>query len=182
MSRIGKQPIIIPDGVDVGIDADLVRVKGPKGKLERRVHAEIQVVVEDDRILVQRRGDLPTQRALHGLTRSLIANMVTGVVDGFEKSLDVVGTGYRAEQDGAALVLQVGFSHPVRFDPPDGIEYVVEERGKRVRVRGIDKEAVGQVAVNIRGVRPPEPYKGKGIRYVGEHVAMKAGKAGKAKA
>ncbi len=182
MSRIGKQPIVIPAGGEIKIDGNRVSVKGPKGRLEREFHPEMIIERDGDDVVVRRPSDEKRHRALHGLTRSLLANMVDGVHEGYSKTLDVVGTGYRAEQEGKDLVLNVGFSHPVNIPAPDGIEFAVEERGKRVIVSGIDKELVGQVAVNIRRVRPPEPYKGKGIRYLGEHITMKAGKAGKARA
>jgi len=181
MSRIGKQPIPLPSGVTTQIDGSTVRVKGPKGELSRAFPSAVHFVEEDGVLSVERKGDEQSDRALHGLSRALLANMVTGVSDGFARTLEIVGTGYRVDEDGAALVLQVGFSHPVRIDPPPGITFTVEDRGKRVTVHGIDKEVVGQVAVDMRRVRPPEPYKGKGIRYAGEHVPLKAGKSGKAK-
>jgi large subunit ribosomal protein L6 len=179
MSRIGRSPITVPAGVTVSIEGVDVRVKGPKGELSRRLHADMKLEREGGLLLVKRPSDSDTHRALHGLTRALVANMVVGVSEGFEKVLEIEGTGYRAEQDGAALVLEVGYSHPVRVQPPKGVAFEVAERGKRVFVRGIDREQVGQAAVEIRKVRPPEPYKGKGIRYAGEIVRRKAGKAGK---
>lgn len=179
MSRVGRLPIPVPDGVTVQVDAGTVAVKGPKGRLTRPVPPDMTLRNEGGEITVERPTDEPRHRALHGLTRALVANMVIGVSDGFERVLEIEGTGYRAEEDGGALVLNVGYSHPVRVQPPAGISFAIEDRGKRVIVRGIDKEAVGQVAVNIRQVRPPEPYKGKGIRYAGEHIRRKAGKAGK---
>jgi large subunit ribosomal protein L6 len=179
MSRIGKMPVGLPDGVTVDIDGVNVTVKGPRGTLKRTFHEDMRLERTDEGIEVRRPSDEQNHRALHGLSRALLANMVTGVSSGFEKELQIEGTGYRAEQEGARLVLQVGYSHPVVFEAPAGIEYAVEDRGKRVFVRGIDKELVGQAAVNIRMIRPPEPYKGKGIRYAGEQVRRKAGKAGK---
>jgi large subunit ribosomal protein L6 len=179
MSRIGKQPIPIPAGVEVKIDGSLVSVKGSKGKLERRVHPEMMLAIEDGEILVRRPSDEQSHRALHGLTRSLVANMVTGVSEGYSKTMLIEGTGYRAETEGDALVLNVGYSHTVSFDAQKDISYLVEDRGKKLTVSGIDKELVGQVAVNIRSVRKPEPYKGKGIRYEDEKIRRKAGKAGK---
>lgn len=182
MSRIGKQPIPVPDTVTVTIDGSTISVSGPKGSLKRVFHTEIGVSMDDGTLVLSRPSDEARHKALHGLTRSLVANMVEGVTDGFERKLELIGTGYRAEQEGSTLVLHVGYSHPVIVEPPVGIEFAVEDRGKLLTVSGIDKEAVGQVAVNIRDVRPPEPYKGKGIRYQGEHITLKAGKAGKAKA
>jgi large subunit ribosomal protein L6 len=175
MSRIGKQPIAVPSGVDIAIEPDLVRVKGPKGELHERVNKDITVAQEDDQILVSRPTDRGEHRALHGLTRSLIANMVEGVTGGFEKRLEIQGVGYRAQLQGNKLVLALGYSHPVELDAPEGIDFEVPQP-TRVVVRGISKQAVGEVAANIRKARPPEPYKGKGIRYEGEHVMRKVGK------
>lgn len=182
MSRIGKQPVEIPSGVTCEIDGLHIKIKGPKGELERTFPEGMTFALDDGQVEVTRTSDEQRVRALHGLSRALLANMVTGVTEGFEKVLDIQGTGYRVDEEGTSVLLRVGYSHPVRVDPPEGIEFVVEDRGKRLVVRGIDKELVGQVTVNIRRVRPPEPYKGKGIRYQGEHVSLKAGKAGKAKA
>ena len=179
MSRIGRSPVKIPNGVQVTIDGDTVVVKGPRGELTRTFRPEILVRQEAGQITVHRPSDAPSVRALHGLTRALLNNMVLGVSTGFEKSLQVEGVGYRAEKNGKDLVLNVGYSHPVRFEPPAGISFEVEEKARLIKVLGPDKELVGQVAADIRKVRPPEPYKGKGIRYVGEHVRRKAGKAGK---
>ena len=175
MSRIGKQPIAVPSGVDVTIEPELVKVKGPKGELSERVNRDIDVKQENGEILVARPTDRGDHRALHGLTRSLIANMVEGVTNGFEKRLEIQGVGYRAQLQGTKLVLALGYSHPVEMDAPDGIDFEVPQP-TRVIVRGISKQAVGEVAANIRKARPPEPYKGKGIRYEGEHVARKVGK------
>lgn len=180
MSRIGSQPVDVPQGVSVTLgEGNRVHVKGPNGSLERSFHPDMLLEQEDGTVVVKRPSETNQHKALHGLTRALLANMVKGVTEGFEKALVIEGTGYRAEMEGKDLVVQLGYSHPVRFDAAPGIEYQVEERGKRVVVRGIDKETVGQVAVRIRDARPPEPYKGKGVRYDGEHVRRKAGKAGK---
>jgi large subunit ribosomal protein L6 len=175
MSRIGKQPIAVPSGVEVSIEPELVRVKGPKGELAERVNRDIDVKQENGEILVARPTDRGEHRALHGLTRSLIANMVEGVTNGFEKRLEIQGVGYRAQLQGSKLVLALGYSHPVEMDAPEGIDFEVPQP-TRVIVRGISKQAVGEVAANIRKARPPEPYKGKGIRYEGEHVMRKVGK------
>ena len=179
MSRVGSMPIEIPGGVEVRIEGSRVSVKGPKGELSRSVPSEMQLELSDGRLLVKRPSDQQRHRALHGLTRSLIANMVTGVSQGFAKTLELQGVGYRAQMQGQTLVLALGFSHPVQIDPPPGIEFEVEGTS-RVFVKGMDRELVGQVAADVRKVRPPEPYKGKGIRYLGEYVRRKAGKAGKA--
>jgi large subunit ribosomal protein L6 len=175
MSRIGKQPIAVPSGVEVSIEPELVRVKGPKGELAERVNRDIDVKQENGEILVARPTDRGEHRALHGLTRSLIANMVEGVTNGFEKRLEIQGVGYRAQLQGSKLVLALGYSHPVEMDAPEGIDFEVPQP-TRVIVRGISKQAVGEVAANIRKARPPEPYKGKGSRYEGEHVMRKVGK------
>ena len=178
MSRIGRLPVPIPAGVTVAVEADNhVRVQGPNGVLERDLPAEMLVEVNDGRVLVARPGDAPKLRSLHGLTRTLVANMVTGVGEGFTKTLEIQGVGYRAQLQGANVTMQLGFSHPVVLEPPAGISFVVE--ANRLHVRGIDKELVGQTAANIRALRPPEPYNGKGVRYLGEKVRRKAGKAGK---
>ena len=175
MSRIGKQPIAVPSGVEITIEPELVKVKGPKGELSERVNRAMEVKQENGEILVARPTDRGDHRALHGLTRSLIANMVEGVTNGYEKRLEIQGVGYRAQLQGNKLVLALGYSHPVELDAPDGIDFEVPQP-TRVIVRGISKQAVGEVAANIRKARPPEPYKGKGIRYEGEHVARKVGK------
>lgn len=177
MSRVGKMPIPVPKGVDVAIDGNTVRVKGPKGELEREIPGDISLSVENGTILVHRPGDEPVQRSMHGLTRSLVANMVQGVSAGFEKRLEVTGVGYRAALQGSKLVLTVGYSHPVEIQPPAGVTIEVPAP-TRITVRGANKELVGAVAADIRAVRKPEPYKGKGIRYEGEYVRRKAGKAG----
>ena len=179
MSRIGRAPISVPDGVDVELGDEHVRVRGPKGALERRVPAGISLRSEAREIVVERADDSRTNRALHGLTRSLVANMVAGVSAGFVKELEIVGVGYRATATSPTqLELALGFSHPVRFAAPDGVTFEVPAP-TRIRVVGIDKELVGQVAANIRKIRKPEPYKGKGVRYAGERVLRKAGKAAK---
>lgn len=178
MSRVGKQPVPVATGVSVQIDGPKVTVKGPKGQLTREFHPEIRIVQDDGRLVVTRPSDEKLHKSLHGLTRTLLANMVTGVSAGFTKTLEVQGVGYRAQKQGANLLLNVGFSHPVEVSPPPGIEFAVEGTN-RILVQGIDKELVGQVAANVRRIRPPEPYKGKGIRYVDEVVRRKAGKAGK---
>ncbi len=179
MSRIGRMPVVIPDGVNVDLEGNHLRVKGPKGELEQSFRPEMLISINEGQVIVDRPSDEPQMRALHGLTRALISNMVVGVSEGFEKILQVEGVGYRPEMSGKDLVLQVGYSHPVQVPPPDGIEFEIEERARLIHVRGIDKQVVGQVAADIRKIRPPEPYKGKGIRYQGEYVRRKAGKAGK---
>jgi len=177
MSRIGKKPIPVPSNVQVSIDGSNIRVKGPKGELARQIRPEISLKVEDGTLLVERGSEEAQHRAYHGLTRALVANMVTGVTDGYRKTLDIVGVGYRAEKKGNTLVLTVGYSHQVTYPEPDGI--TLSTTGPTtVVVEGIDKQQVGQVAAEIRAVRPPEPYKGKGIRYTGEQVRRKAGKTG----
>lgn len=177
MSRIGKLPVEIPDGVQLDINGQTVRVKGPKGELERTFSPEIEIKKDDNRVVVTRSSDEKNVRALHGTTRALIDNMVTGVNKGFEKRLEIQGVGYKAEMDGKNLVITVGYSHPVDVEPPDGIEFEVAEKNRIVIVQGPSKEVVGQVAADIRKIRPPEPYKGKGIRYEGERVRRKAGKS-----
>lgn len=178
MSRIGKLPIAVPSSVTVTINGQQVAVKGPKGELSLTVAEPIRVALEDGQILVTRPNDERESRALHGLTRTLIANNVIGVTEGYSKSLEVVGTGYRAQQKGKDIELALGFSHPVNFVAPDNVTITVEGANK-IHVSGIDKQAVGEVAANIRKLKKPEPYKGKGIRYAGEVVRRKAGKAGK---
>ncbi|MBN1668117.1 MAG: 50S ribosomal protein L6 [Anaerolineales bacterium] len=179
MSRIGRMPVQVPQGVDVEIKGSHVRIKGPKGQLEHTFPAAMQISIDAGQIVVNRPTDERNHRALHGMTRALINNMVTGVSQGFEKVLEVNGVGYRAEMDGQTLVLNVGYSHPVRVEPPDGISFDVDTRTRQIKVQGFDKTAVGQMAANIREIRPPEPYKGKGIKYLDERIRRKAGKAGK---
>jgi large subunit ribosomal protein L6 len=175
MSRIGKQPIPVPDGVEVTIEPDLVKVKGPKGELSERVHRDITVAQEEGTLVVTRPTDRGEHRALHGLTRSLVNNMVVGVTEGYSKTLEIQGVGYRAAKKGSDLELALGYSHSVPIAAPEGIEFEVPQP-TRIIVRGIDKQLVGEIAANIRKQRPPEPYKGKGIRYEGEYVARKVGK------
>lgn len=177
MSRIGKRPVPLPKGVTVTIEGQDVTVKGPKGELKRTVHPEMQVTQENGELCVGRPSDAARHRALHGLTRTLLNNMVTGVVTGFSKQLEIQGVGYKAESMSDGIRLVVGYSHPVEYKAPAGVKILVENP-TLVKVEGIDKEMVGHVAAELRGVRPPEPYKGKGIRYVGEHVRRKAGKTG----
>ncbi len=179
MSRIGKMPITIPPGVQVSIDGARVTVKGPKGELSREIVPEIRIDQKDGQLLVSRPSDQARHRALHGLSRTLVDNMVKGVSDGFSKTLEMQGVGYRAQMQGTDLVLAVGYSHPVQVSPAAGIEFEVDGTTKII-IKGIKKEQVGQVAADVRKIRPPEPYKGKGIRYTGEYVRRKAGKAGKA--
>jgi len=180
MSRIGKLPVVVPSGVNVTLESNGVRVKGPKGELHHAILARVvDVKVEDGSVRVERKGDAKEHRSAHGLTRTLIANMVEGVSKGFRKSLEIQGVGYRVAKSGEKLNLSLGFSHPVVFEAPKGIALSVEGQN-RIHIDGIDKQAVGQVAAEIRSLRPPEPYKGKGIRYAGEHVRKKLGKAGKA--
>ena len=176
MSRIGRMPITVPNSVTIDIGDDTVRVKGPKGELSRSVPRQISLTREDGALRVERSSDEPTQRSLHGLTRSLIANMVTGVTDGFSRRLEVNGVGYRAAVSAGNLVLQVGYSHPVLVPAPAGITFAVQ--GNAIMISGADKELVGETAAQIRRVRPPEPYKGKGIKYAEETIRRKAGKAG----
>ena len=177
MSRIGKMPIEIPNGVNVNIEGGTVSVKGPKGQLERTVHPDIAIAIEDNKVIVSRPSDDKNHRALHGLTRALLNNMVQGVTKGFERRLELVGVGYRAAKQGNKLVLSMGYSHPVEMDPGKDLNVEVPAPTKIV-VSGIDKEKVGAFAANIRAVREPEPYKGKGIKYEGERIRRKAGKAG----
>lgn len=179
MSRIGKLPVAVPKGVQVTVGADnTVQVKGPKGTLSQKIHKDITVTLENDVVTVTRPSDEKEHRSLHGLSRSLIANMVEGVSAGFHKNLEIVGVGYRAQKQGKKLVLNVGYSHPVEIDEINGLEFEVPAPTK-ITVKGIDKQAVGEMAANIRRVRPPEPYKGKGIRYENEYVRRKEGKTAK---
>lgn len=179
MSRIGRMPVAIPDGVQVDIKGSFVKVKGQKGEMQRQFSHRMEIALEDGQVTVKRKSDHPTERALHGTTRALIANMVQGVSGGFEKVLEIQGVGYRAEMKGETLVLNVGYSHPVELEPADGISFDADPKTRQVKVMGMDKELVGKVASEIRKIRPPEPYHGKGIRYLGEYVRRKAGKAGK---
>lgn len=179
MSRVGKMPITVPDGVDVTIKGSNVRVKGPRGQMGHTFPAAMEISLENGIITVERPSDERTHRALHGMTRALINNMVTGVSSGFEKVLEINGVGYRAEIEGNNLILHVGYSHPVKVEPPEGISFEVDSRTRQIKVMGYDKQSVGHIAANIRKVRPPEPYKGKGIKYLDERIRRKAGKAGK---
>jgi large subunit ribosomal protein L6 len=179
VSRIGRLPVEIPGGVQVQVNGADVRVKGPKGEMQRTFSSLINIKMEGNQINITRNSDVPAERALHGATRALIANMVHGVSKGFEVVLQVEGVGYRAEMEGKNLALFVGYSHPVKMDPPAGISFETDAKTRLIKVLGFDKELVGQVAANVRNVRPPEPYHGKGLRYQGERVRRKAGKAGK---
>jgi len=182
MSRIGKLPVAIPKGVTVDINKNQVTVKGPKGQLSRDFLPEINLAQEDGQIVVTRNNEHRTHRAKHGLTRALLNNMIVGVSTGFQRQLEIEGVGYRAAVEGKKLVLNVGYSHPVVIEPPEGISFDVPDRaGRQLIISGTDKELVGEISARIRRVRPPEPYKGKGIRYAGEQIRRKAGKAGKAK-
>jgi large subunit ribosomal protein L6 len=180
MSRIGRKPIAVPAGVTITLDNTLITVKGPKGTLSRELHKDMKIVVAENEITVERPSDNKLHRSLHGTTRSVVANMVNGVTEGFSKNLELVGVGYRANKTGDKVVLNVGYSHPVEIVPDNGIEFDVPSNTK-ITVRGIDKELVGATAAKIRSVREPEPYKGKGIKYEGERILRKEGKAGKKK-
>ncbi len=181
MSRIGKKPIDIPKGVEVSIEGTLIRVKGPKGELSWNFPASMKVELDDGRLVVQRPDDTKQKRALHGLTRSLISNMVKGVSEGYRKELEVVGVGYKADVKGRTVVFSLGYSNPVEFELPEGITAEVDGKARPIKVTltGIDKQLLGQVAADIRALRPPDSYKGKGIRYAGERLKLKPGKAGK---
>lgn len=178
MSRIGRKPIAIPAGVEVSLEETLMKVKGPKGELSRKLHQDMQIVIEGNEIQVVRPSDNKLHRSLHGTTRTVVSNMISGVTEGFTKTLELVGVGYRANKTGEKVVLNVGYSHPVEFVAAPGIEFDVPSNTKII-VKGIDKELVGATAANIRAVRKPEPYKGKGIKYEGEHILRKEGKTGK---
>jgi large subunit ribosomal protein L6 len=178
MSRIGRLPIAVPSTVDVTIEGRQLTVKGPKGTLSRQLHPDMSVRQEDGSILVSRPTEQKTHKQLHGLTRTLVNNMVVGVTDGYRKGLEITGVGYRATLNGRKLTLNLGYSHPIEIDPPEGISFEVENP-TRLAVVGIDKELVGQIAAKVRATRKPEPYKGKGVRYAGEYIRRKAGKAGK---
>ncbi len=179
MSRIGRMPVEVPQGVEIKIKGSHVHVKGPKGELEHTFPAAMKITLKDGVLNVQRPSDAREHRALHGMTRALINNMVLGVSKGFEKVLEINGVGYRAEVKGKKLILNVGYSHPVEIDPPEGISFTVDMKIRQIKIQGYDKALVGQIAANIRKVRPPEPYKGKGIKYIDERIRRKAGKAGK---
>ncbi|MGM0436808.1 MAG: 50S ribosomal protein L6 [Bacillota bacterium] len=177
MSRIGKQPVEIPDDVDIVVNDDSINVKGPKGELNHDLSPKVDVHVEEDEVIVERKGNDKEARSIHGLTRSVIENMIIGVVDGYSKELEMVGVGYGAQIKGGDLEVEVGFSHPVLVEAPEKIEFEVGKKNKII-VKGIDKQQVGEVAAQIRAIRKPEPYKGKGIKYVGEHIRRKVGKTG----
>ena len=179
MSRVGRMPVVVPSGVDVKIKESHVQIKGPKGELAFTFSPEIEILLNENEIEINRPSDAREMRSLHGTTRALIQNMVTGVMDGFQKELQLVGVGYRANMEGVNLVLNVGYSHTVVVEPPEGITFEVGERNQQIFISGIDKQAVGQITADIRKIRPPEPYKGKGIRYKDEYIRRKAGKAGK---
>jgi large subunit ribosomal protein L6 len=181
MSRVGRLPVVVPQDVTVNINKNNVVVKGPKGELSRDFPPEISLAQEDGRIIVSRNSDHRLHRSKHGLTRALLHNMVVGVSAGFRRELRIEGVGYRANVQGSNLELSVGYSHPVIFEPPTGISFEVDKSGRELAVLGIDKEVVGEIAARVRRTRPPEPYKGKGIRYADERIRRKAGKAGKAK-
>ena len=180
MSRVGRMPVVIPTGVQVDISGAKVDVKGPKGEMKRTFSPLIGIAMENGQIVITRKSDQPAERALHGTTRAVLANMIQGVSAGFERVLEIEGVGYRAEMNGKNLVLHMGYSHPVEMEPPSGISFDVDQKTRKVFVRGFDKELVGQVSANVRNVRPPEPYHGKGLHYLGEKIRRKAGKAGKA--
>jgi large subunit ribosomal protein L6 len=179
VSRIGRLPVQIPSGVTVNLKGSSVSVTGPKGELNRTFSSLIGIAMESNQLVITRTSDEPAERALHGTTRAVLANMVHGVSKGFDVVLEVEGVGYRAELEGKNLALYVGYSHPVKIEPPAGISFETDAKTRQIKILGYDKELVGQMAANIRKVRPPEPYHGKGIRYLGEHVRRKAGKAGK---
>ena len=179
MSRIGRLPVVVPSGVEVKIKGNEVHVKGPKGELQRAFSSDITVEQEGNQIVIKRSSDEPKYRALHGTTRALINNMVTGVSAGFQKVLEIEGVGYRVEPEGVNAAIYVGYSHPVIVEPPEGISFEIDTRARQLKVMGYDKEVVGQVAADIRKIRPPEPYKGKGIHYLGERIRRKAGKTAK---
>lgn len=181
MSRIGRLPVTVPSNVKVDIQGSMVKVQGPQGELSRQFSPSMDITVENNQILVKRPTDSPEHRALHGTTRAVINNMVTGVSTGFNIVLEIDGVGYRAELDGEKLVLYLGYSHPVIIEPPAGVKFEVDTKTRQVKILGRDKEQIGQVATNIRSYRPPEPYHGKGIKYAGEKIRRKAGKSGKAK-
>ena len=179
MSRIGRLPVVVPNGVQVNVQGSDVHVKGPKGELKRTFSSLVGIELQNGEVVITRKSDNPKERAMHGTTRAVIANMVHGVSSGFEVLLAVEGVGYRAEMQGKDLALFVGYSHPVKVEPPTGISFEVDQKTRQIKVLGYDREVVGQTASEIRRVRPPEPYHGKGIRYVGEKIRRKAGKAGK---
>ena len=180
MSRVGRMPVVLPAGVQIELNGSNVSVKGPKGEMKRTFSSLIGIAMENGQVIITRNSEQPAERALHGTTRAVLANMVQGVSAGFERILEIEGVGYRAEMNGKNLVLNMGYSHPVEMEPPAGISFDVETKARLVFMRGFDKELVGQTAANVRNVRPPEPYHGKGLHYQGEKIRRKAGKAGKA--
>jgi len=179
VSRIGRLPVAVPSGVQVNVQGSNVHIKGPKGELERTFSPLVEIAMENNQVVVTRKSDNAEERALHGTTRAVIANMIHGVSSGFTVVLEVEGVGYRAEMEGKNLALHVGYSHPVKVEPPVGIVFETDPKTRQIKVSGYDREVIGQTAAEIRGVRPPEPYHGKGIRYSGEKIRRKAGKAGK---
>lgn len=179
MSRIGRLPVAVPSGVQVNVQGSNIHIKGPKGELKRSFSPLVEIAMENNQVVVTRKSDNAEERALHGTTRAVIANMIQGVSSGFTVVLEVEGVGYRAEMEGKNLALHVGYSHPVKVEPPAGIAFEVDLKTRQIKVSGYDREVIGQTAAEIRGVRPPEPYHGKGIRYSGEKIRRKAGKAGK---
>lgn len=179
MSRVGRKPIPVPEKVQVDIKGNRVVVKGPNGELKREFHPDMDIELDDGHLVVKRPTDQRHHRALHGLTRALLNNMVVGVSEGFRKELEIQGVGYRAEMAGDNLIMHLGYSHPIEVQPPPGVSFSFDPRNKVITVEGADKQIVGQIAADLRKLRPPEPYKGKGVRYRGEHIRRKAGKAGK---
>ena len=179
MSRIGRLPVVIPSGVQVDLKGNDVEVKGPKGTMKRTFSKQIEIVMEENKLIIKRNSEEQNVRALHGTTRSVLNNMIVGVSQGFTKVLEIDGVGYRAEMDGSNLVINVGFSHPVKVETPAGISFAADTKTRQITISGYDKEIVGQVAADIRKIRPPEPYKGKGIHYLGERLRHKAGKSAK---
>lgn len=179
MSRIGKKPIDIPNGVDIRLEGNTVKVKGPRGELSWRHPDAVTISKEEGKVLVARSGDTKAEKSLHGLSRSLVANMVTGVSEGYQRVLEITGVGYRAQVQGSKIVFTLGYSHPVEFQLPPGIVAAVDQKQTTLTLTGIDKQLIGQVAANIRSLRPPDAYKGKGVRYAGERMKLKVGKAGK---
>jgi len=181
VSRIGMMPVAVPAGVQIDIKGSDVKVKGPNGEMSRSFSPSLNIKLDNEQVIVERTSEVATVRALHGTTRALIQNMVTGVSTGFTKVLEIDGVGYRAEMNGQNLVLYLGFSHPIELTPPEGITYDVDVKARQIKVMGKDPEEIGQISADIRKIRPPEPYKGKGIHYLGEKIRRKAGKSGKAK-
>ncbi|MGD0886514.1 MAG: 50S ribosomal protein L6 [Thermodesulfovibrionales bacterium] len=179
MSRIGKKPIDVPKGVDITVDGNTVQVKGPKGQLSWRHPERVSVLLREGKVLVQRSGDLKQDKSLHGLTRSLVSNMVTGVSQGYERVMEISGVGYRAQVQGSKITFTLGYSHPIEYQLPEGVSAAVDQRQTTLTLKGIDKQQIGQIAANIRALRPPDIYKGKGVRYAGERIKLKVGKAGK---